>query len=439
MRIARLIVALALGAAGAALAAQGPAASPARNNGCPESILFIGNSYTYFNNVPEMVAALMAEGAGCHVQTRMIAPGGAELRKQWADDHTRAALTERKWDYVILQEQSSLGRDYWVDGNARVVGDELFAPAAALWSKAARDAGAQPVFYLTWSRKGTPEDQAALNHAYFSAAHLAGAPVAPVGIAWQLVRRERPDLELYWKDGSHPSPAGSYLAACAIYATLLHRDPSGLPSRITGTPISVEGKPVDPSTEKLEPGKSPVLVDLSAGDAAEIQGAAWRAWVQVSKDSADPNYLAAVAEPAPVLPAGEPLLAEDLAGLWRGKLYFYPFLGTVDMTLRLEKVDSGWRGRLNIEYQKDKDMKPESLDLADLSIGPRQLVFSDSSSAGVRNRLVSFAGVRQGAELIGTATTISPRKGEPPLTVLGHWILQRDPAPPVAPKLPENH
>jgi hypothetical protein len=108
------------------------------------------------------------------------------------------------------------------------------------------------------------------------------------------------------------------------------------------------------------------------------------------------------------------------------------------MTLRLEKVDRGWRGRLNLEYQKDKDMKPESLDLADLSIGARQLVFSDSSSAGVRNRLISFAGVRQGAELTGTATTISPRNGEPPLTVLGHWILQHDPAPPVAPKLPEN-
>ncbi len=438
MRIARLIVALALAAAGAALAAHGPAAPPAKNNSCPESILFIGNSYTYFNNVPEMVAALMAEGAGCHVQTRMIAPGGAELRKQWADDHTRAALTERKWDYVILQDQSTLGRDYYLDGNARVVGDELFAPAAALWSKAARGAGAQPVFYLTWSRKATPEDQAALNHAYFSAARQAGAPVAPAGIAWQMVRRERPDLELYWQDGSHPSPAGSYLAACAIYATLLHRDPSGLPSRITGTAISVEGTPVDPSTEKLEPGKSPTLVDLSAADAAEIQGAAWRAWLDVSKDGGGQAYLAPVAEPVPAMPAGDPLLAKDLAGLWRGKLYFYPFLGTVDMTLSLEKVDRVWRGRLHIEYQKDKDMKPEFLDLTDLNVGPRQLGFSDSSSAGIRNRLVKFAGVRQGAELIGTATTISPRSGEPPLTVLGHWILQHEPAPSAAPKLPAN-
>jgi hypothetical protein len=434
MRISRLIVALAIGAAGATSAAQAPAATPARDKGCPDSILFIGNSYTYFNNVPETVAALMANGAGCHVQVRMIAPGGAQLRQQWTDDRTRAALSERKWGYVILQEQSTLGRDYYVDGDARVVGDELFAPAAALWSKAARDAGSQPVFYLTWSRKATPEDQAALNHAYFSAARQANAPVAPVGIAWQLVRRERPDIDLYWKDGSHPSPAGSYLAACAIYVTILHRDPRGLPRRITGTPISVEGKPVDLSTEKLEPGTSPTLVDLSGADAAEIQGAAWRAWVQVSKAGADREYLAPVAEPAPALPAGAPLRAEDLVGVWRGKLYFYPFLGTVDMTLRLEKADGSWRGRLNIAYQKDKEMKPESLDLADLNVGSRQLTFSDSSSAGVRNRLVSFTGVRHGAELTGTATTISPRKDEPPLTVLGHWVLEREPAPPGAPR-----
>lgn len=427
MRIVRLIFVLALGGAAAVPAAQPAAAAPAESGGCPESILFIGNSYTYFNNVPEMVAALMAQGAGCHVRTRMIAPGGAQLRKQWADEHTRAALSEGKWDYVILQDQSTLGVDYYVDGNARVVGDSLFAPAAELWSKAVRSAGSQPVFYLTWSRKATPEDQAALNRAYFSAARRAGAPVAPVGIAWQLVRRERPDLDLYWKDGAHPSPAGSYLAACAIYATLLHRDPHGLSGRITGTPISVEGMP-----EKVEAGSSPALVDLAAADAAEIQGAAWRAWVEVTKNGADRNDLAAVAEPVPALPAGEPLRAEDLAGVWRGKLYFYPFLGTVEMTLDLERVDGTWRGRLGIVYQ-DKDLKPESLDVADLRVGPGQLEFSDPSSAGVGKRQVRFTGVRQGAQLVGTAATISPRKDEPPLTVLGHWLLQREPAPAAAP------
>lgn len=428
MSVVRLSLALALGAVAAG--AEAPAAAPATSGGCPESILFIGNSYTYFNNVPELIAALMAQGAGCHVLTRMIAPGGAQLRKQWTDESTRAALSERKWDYVILQDQSTLGVDYYVDGNPRVVGDSLFAPAADLWSKAAQGAGSQPVFYLTWSRKATPEDQAALNHAYFNAARRAGAPVAPVGIAWQLVRHERPDLELYWKDGSHPSPAGSYLAACTLYATLLHRDPKGLPSRITGTPISVEGTP-----ERVEAGHSATLVDLAAADAAEIQSAAWRAWVEVTKHGADRDDLAAVAEPVPVLPAGEPLRAEDLAGTWRGKLYFYPFVGTVDMTLELRRVDGAWRGRLGIVYAPDKDLESESLDLADLNVGPGQLGFSDPASAGAGKRRVSFTGVRHGAELIGTAATISPRKDEPDLllTVLGHWLLRRDPAPAAAP------
>ena len=80
-------------------------------------------------------------------------------------------------------------------------------------------------------------------------------------------------------------------------------------------------------------------------------------------------------------------------------------------------------------------MKPESLDLVDLHVDSRQLTFSDSSSAGVKSRLIRFTGVRQGAELTGTATTISPRKDEPPLTVLGHWVLEREPALPGAPPL----
>jgi hypothetical protein len=425
MRVTWMVVVMALAAGEAAMAAPAPATTPGTGT-CPHSILFIGNSYTYFNNLPEQVAALMAQGAGCHVQVRMVAPGGAQLRKQWTDDHTRAALTEQKWDFVVLQEQSTLDVDYYLDGTPRVVGDALFAPAARLWSKAIRDAGAQPVFYLTWARRATPEDQGALNHAYISAALQAGAPLAPVGIAWQTVRRERPDLDLYWKDGSHPSPAGSYLAACSIYAALLHRDPRGLPRHLTGTPISVEGSPVAVSQAQNDPSAAAVLVDLSASDAAAIQDAAWRAWNQTSKDggvSADPGPAVG---PTVALPAGEPLRDDDLAGVWRGKLYFFAGFGPVDMTLHLEKVAGGWHGRIDIDYL-DKDFKPFSDELPDLKVGAREIVFSDSSSLAVSKRKIDFTGVRRGQELTGTATIISPRKDEPPLTLLGHWVLQREP------------
>ena len=57
-------------------------------------------------------------------------------------------------------------------------------------------------------------------------ARITGSQVSPVGIAWQIVRRERPDIELYGKDAHHPSYAGSYLSAVVAYLTV-YRTPFG--------------------------------------------------------------------------------------------------------------------------------------------------------------------------------------------------------------------
>jgi len=91
---------------------------------------------------------------------------------------------------------------------------------------------ARTVFYLTWARKGQPQMQERLNHAYVSIAKALEADVAPVGTAWQRALREDPALELYMRDGSHPSPDGTYLAACVFYATLLDKNPAGLPAEV---------------------------------------------------------------------------------------------------------------------------------------------------------------------------------------------------------------
>jgi len=84
---------------------------------------------------------------------------------------------------------------------------------------------------MTWARERLPQDQAFISDAYLRAARETKSSVAPVGVAWERVRRIFPSIELYDSDGSHPSPAGTYLAACVIYATLFHQSPEGLPSK----------------------------------------------------------------------------------------------------------------------------------------------------------------------------------------------------------------
>jgi hypothetical protein len=264
IRRRRLLPALAAALLALVLAPPSSAAPATR-------VLFIGNSYTYFNNLPALVKTL-AEAAGTGpVEVRMVAPGGWRLIDHWEKGEAREALRSGKWDFVVLQEQSQLGDPLTVDGKPRVGSPaKVFAPAAARWAAEIARAGARPVFYLTWAKQASPEDQALLNQAYSNAATEGGAVLAPVGIAWTLVREASPSIELFVKDGSHPSPAGSYLAACTLVAAIFRRNPEGLTGRVSGAPVNLE-------TEKPEDGRTAVLADLPAAVAGQLQAAAWKA------------------------------------------------------------------------------------------------------------------------------------------------------------------
>ena len=290
------------------------AAASARN-AAPVRVLFIGNSYTYFHNLPEMFARLAA-AAKRPVETRMVAPGGWRLKDHWEKGAGRQALAEGRWDYVVLQDQSTLGVTLYVEGKARASSDEVFRPFADRWAVAIKQAGARPAFYLTWARKASPEDQDTLTHAYMSAARASGALVAPVGLAWQRVRRQHPAIELFEPDGSHPSPTGSYLAACAFVAALLDQDPTGLPATVTGAPVDLE-------TEQVQAGKTAVLAKLSPEEARALQQAAWAAWQEVKKNG---GYVDAkpLAPGLAALPAPKPVSAASLAGTWTGTLLMHP-------------------------------------------------------------------------------------------------------------------
>ncbi len=246
------------------------AQAPAR----PLRVLFVGNSYTYYNNLPDMFAKL-AEAGHEPVQAAMVAPGGWRLRDHWEKGRTRDIVHEVRWDYVVLQEQSTLGTGTVVDGQLRVGSDDLFQTYAGRWAAEVRGTGARPVFFLTWAHQAAPDDQLPLDEAYVRAGRANHATVVPVGMAWNEVRQRHRGIALFQGDGSHPMPAGTYLAACTFYAALFDKSPLGLPAHIVGPPVDVETGAVD-----LD--KSAVLVDLPAADAETLQAAAWAAWRAIS-------------------------------------------------------------------------------------------------------------------------------------------------------------
>lgn len=259
--------------------------SAARTSGLPPSsdtlrVLFLGNSYTYYNNLPELVEAMAASLDGPRIRAGAHTHGGITLRGHLADGHLPEILGDGagadgpRWDRVVLQEQSLLGTEI-VDPATGRLGEPLaFQSSARVLAGMARAAGSEPVLYMTWARERYPGQTTDLAAAYARVGTRMGAPVAPVGIAWARARVERPDLELFQPDGSHPSPAGSYLAACVLYATLTGRSPEGAPAVVRGG--TWDGPGFWAKVRHLLPlGETIPLVSLAGEDARYLQRLAW--------------------------------------------------------------------------------------------------------------------------------------------------------------------
>ena len=189
----------------------------------PLKILFIGNSFTARNDVPGTVARLAA-AAGQKVEPKLISVGGASLRTHWNKGDAPAAIATGGFDHVVLQEQSTLP----------IKNAQRFHENVRLFDDAIKKAKSKTVLYLTWARKHAPDTQKALTEACTSIARETGATLVPAGVAWQRFGSKHDKPVLHDKDGSHPTPAGSYLAAAVFFAVLFERTPVGLPGEIAG-------------------------------------------------------------------------------------------------------------------------------------------------------------------------------------------------------------
>ena len=188
-------------------------------------VLFIGNSYTYLNDLPRMMKELAASAHPPRlVKTELAGEGGATLKRHWEAGRAVEAIRKGAWDFVVLQEQGTLGQttDYAINAPA------TFHEYARKFDGEIRKSGARTVLLMTWARKDAPQDQAVLSDAYTTIGAELKAMVVPAGIAWQHALREHPAIQLHAADHSHPAPAGSYLTACVLYAALFGSSPQGL-------------------------------------------------------------------------------------------------------------------------------------------------------------------------------------------------------------------
>lgn len=209
-------------------------------------VLFLGNSYTGVNNLPNLLY-LLSLSAGDSISYDSNTPGGYTFQMHSSDPNSLAKINSRPWNYVILQGQSqepSVDTPYVVAN--------VFPYATQLNNLVeANDSCTQTIFYMTWGRKNGDASNCAayppvctflgmqgqLRNRYVQMANDNNAIVAPVGEAWKNVIATNPGFDLYMADESHPSLHGSYLTACVFYATIYKQSPLGLPY-YAGLPVA---------------------------------------------------------------------------------------------------------------------------------------------------------------------------------------------------------
>jgi len=201
-----------------------------------KEVLFVGNSYTFYNDLPNMVKQI-ALSFGDTLNYDQNTPGGATLQMHSTNTQTLSKISQQQWDNVIIQCQSQEP-----SFSPSQVSNDVFPYAQILIdSIESNNICTEPIFFMTWGRKyGDQQNcqfyppictyvgmQQRLRESYLDMTFNHNATCSPVGMSWKESIAQDSALNLYSSDNSHPSIYGSYLAACTFYATIFKNSPIG--------------------------------------------------------------------------------------------------------------------------------------------------------------------------------------------------------------------
>jgi hypothetical protein len=195
-------------------------------------VLFLGNSYTSANNLPQIISQLATNTGDVLIYDSNL-PGGYTLQDHFASTTSQNKILSNNWDYIVLQEQSQ--RPAFPVASA-------FANAFFTLKNYIKQNKpcAQITSFMTWGYQNgdiqnCPTNPAVctyvgmqnlLTERYMDVSDVSESEVTPVGVVWKFIRENHPSINLYQSDGSHPSVAGSYLAACCFYTSIFRKNPT---------------------------------------------------------------------------------------------------------------------------------------------------------------------------------------------------------------------
>jgi hypothetical protein len=215
-------------------------------------VLFIGNSYTSTNNLPQMISDI-ALSAGDTLIFDSNTPGGYSLGQHSDDTITRNKIQNPLgWDFVVFQQQSQILAliDEGMEGTINWYGN-IMAGFGNLDSLTLNNPCYHSMIFMTWGRENgdsqnCPNNPPSCTYAsmdsmiYLKTFEWANAylgyekpMISPVGRVWREIRNQYPAINLYQTDGSHPSMEGSYAAACTFYSSIFRKNPLSITNNLS--------------------------------------------------------------------------------------------------------------------------------------------------------------------------------------------------------------
>lgn len=196
--------------------------SPTTQESSATTVLFIGNSLTYANDLPRTTAGL-ALSIGVAMEASDVSRGNTALIDYFHDNGAvLRAIDEGSWDYVVLQQGPT-----W-PGLCR----DTLVMAATMFAQRIRAKGATPLLLMPWASRTEMQYLGGVHAAYAEAATAANAVFIPAGEAWRIALESDASLPLYDSDNYHPAPLGTYLTSLVVYERLTGRDARELPTDV---------------------------------------------------------------------------------------------------------------------------------------------------------------------------------------------------------------
>ena len=202
-------------------ASSGLTGSPEIASDPPTRILFVGNSLTFYNDMPEILLGFLNTMPDIDYRVESVAFPAAGLQDHWTDGEALDRIAEGGWDVVILQQ-----------GPSATEGRPSLLEYSQLFSEKIRAVGATPALYMVWPSIQRSFDADGVSDSYTTGAKVVGGGLLPAGDAFRVAQGVDSSIELYGGDGFHPSVEGSFLAALVMYVQLTGKTADGLPTLV---------------------------------------------------------------------------------------------------------------------------------------------------------------------------------------------------------------